>query len=136
MPREVLAEWITRKDNPFFARATVNRVWAYFLGIGLIDPVDEMVGADYPASHPELLDELARDFAAHDFDLKYLILAITSSKAYQLEQRQDPPEPGRAAPLRAGTAAGHDSGTAVRQRGRGDPLLGCRRRVSAAGRSS
>jgi Protein of unknown function (DUF1553)/Protein of unknown function (DUF1549) len=83
-PRAVLAEWLTRKDNPYFARATVNRVWAYFFGAGIIEPVDEMVGADNSPSHPALLDELAREFAAHDFDLKYLFLAITSSKAYQL----------------------------------------------------
>ncbi len=103
-PRAVLAEWITNKDNPYFARATVNRVWAYFFGIGLIEPVDEMVGADYQASHPELLDDLARDFAAHDFDLKYLILAITSSKAYQFSSArthpsQDVPRQFARAPL-------------------------------------
>ncbi len=83
-PRKTLAEWLTARDNPYFARAAVNRLWAYFFGVGLIDPVDEMVGADHTASHPELLDELAREFAAHKFDLKYLIRAITASQAYQL----------------------------------------------------
>jgi hypothetical protein len=82
--RAALAEWMTRADNPFFARAGVNRMWYYFFGTGLIDPVDEMVGGESKESHPELLDELARDFAAHQFDLKYLIRAITASKAYQL----------------------------------------------------
>ncbi len=82
--RQTLAEWMTAKDNPYFARAAVNRLWAYFLGTGLIDPVDEMVGSEHSASHPELLDELAREFAAHDFDLKFLIRAITASRAYQL----------------------------------------------------
>src|SRR5262249_17262812 len=72
--RATLADWITRADNPYFARATVNKVWAYFFGVGLIDPVDEP-GDDNPPSHPELLDELAREFAAHDFDLKFLIRA-------------------------------------------------------------
>jgi hypothetical protein len=90
-PRAVLAEWMTRKENPYFARATVNRLWAYFFGVGIIEPVDEMVGADNMPSHPELLDELAREFIDHDYDLKYLILAITSSKAYQLSSaRTDP----------------------------------------------
>lgn len=83
-PRQTLAEWMTAADNPYFAPATVNRMWAYFFGIGLVDPVDEMVGAEHTASHPELLAELAREFAAHKFDLKYLIRAITASKAYQL----------------------------------------------------
>jgi hypothetical protein len=81
--RQLLAEWITRADNPFFARATANRLWAHFFGIGLVEPVDEP-GDDNPPSHPELLDELGRQFAAHDFDLKYLIRAITLSRAYQL----------------------------------------------------
>jgi hypothetical protein len=82
--RAALAEWMTRADNPFFARAGVNRMWYYFFGTGLIDPVDELVGGESKESHPELLDELARGFATHQFDLKYLIRAITASKAYQL----------------------------------------------------
>lgn len=82
--RATLAEWMTRKDNPYFARAVVNRLWGYFFGIGIIDPVDEMVGGEHTASHPELLDELARQFAEHNFDLKFLIRAITASRAYQL----------------------------------------------------
>jgi hypothetical protein len=81
--RTILAEWITRADNPYFARATVNKVWEYFFGIGLIDPVDEETDEN-PPSHPELLDELAREFAAHHFDLKFLIRAIVFSRTYQL----------------------------------------------------
>jgi hypothetical protein len=89
--RDTLADWVTSADNPYFARAAVNRTWAYFFGTGLIDPVDEMVGAEHPASHPELLDELARQFAAHKFDLKFLIQAITASRPYQLTSaRTDP----------------------------------------------
>jgi hypothetical protein len=90
-PRVVLADWVTRKDNPYFARATVNRLWAYFFGVGIVDPVDEMVKADNPPSHPELLDDLAKDFADHDFDMRYLVLAITSTKAYQLSSAQTHP---------------------------------------------
>jgi hypothetical protein len=81
--RAVLADWITRRENPYFARATVNKVWAYFFGIGLIYPLDEP-SDENPPSHPELLDELAKEFASHDFDLKYLIRGIVASKAYQL----------------------------------------------------
>jgi hypothetical protein len=82
--RATLADWMTGPDNPYFARAGVNRMWYYFFGTGVIDPVDEMVGGESENSHPELLDELAKDFAAHHFDLKYLIRVITATKAYQL----------------------------------------------------
>ncbi len=82
--RVTLAEWMTRKDNPYFARAAVNRLWGHFFGSGIIDPVDEMAGGEHQASHPELLDELARQFAEHNFDLKLLIRAFTASRAYQL----------------------------------------------------
>src|SRR5207302_6517455 len=83
-PRATLADWLTAGDNPYFARAAVNRVWAYFFGTGLADPVDVMFDAHNAPSHPELLDELARQFAAHRFDLKFLIRAITTSRTYQL----------------------------------------------------
>jgi hypothetical protein len=79
--RDVLAEWLTSADNPYFARATANRLWAEFFGIGLVEPVDDL-DPDNPASHPELLDELARQLAYHQFDLKYLIRAITASRTY------------------------------------------------------
>jgi hypothetical protein len=82
--RKALADWMTKPDNPYFARAGANRMWYYFFSTGLIDPVDEMVGAESQSNHPELLDEMAKDFVAHKFDLKYLIRAITASKAYQL----------------------------------------------------
>jgi hypothetical protein len=80
--RATLAEWMTAADNPFFARNGANRLWEYFFGIGLIEPVDEP-SDDNPPSHPELLDELARQFAEHKYDLKFLIRAITMSKTYQ-----------------------------------------------------
>lgn len=85
--RRELADWITSKKNPFFARATVNRLWGYFFGVGFVNPVDDFSGTNQP-SHPELLDEIAADFAAHDFDLKYLIRAITRTNAYQLSSRK------------------------------------------------
>jgi hypothetical protein len=90
-PRQALAEWIARGDNPWFARAAVNRLWHYFFGLGLIDPVDGLGARDNPPSHPELLDELVRQFVAHDFDLKYLIRAITGSQTYQRSGRQTHP---------------------------------------------
>ncbi len=85
-PRETLAGWLTSKENGFFARAAVNRLWAHFFGNGIVDPVDDLEG-EAEASHPELLDELAREFAKHDFDLKFMIRAITMTKAYRLSSR-------------------------------------------------
>jgi hypothetical protein len=90
-PRVTLADWMTSADNPYFAKAAVNRLWFYFFGMGLVDPVDEMVGAEHTASHPELLDEMARQFAAHKFDLKFLMRAITASRGYQLTSAQTNP---------------------------------------------
>jgi Protein of unknown function (DUF1553)/Protein of unknown function (DUF1549) len=81
--RTVLADWMTSPDNPYFARATANRIWAQFFGSGIVDPVDDL-SANVQPSHPELLDELAHQFVAHKFDLKFLIRAITASRAYQL----------------------------------------------------
>ena len=83
-PRNTMANWVTTPANPYFARAVVNRLWSYFYGAGLVEPVDEMIGANASASHPALLDDLAADFAEHGFDLKYLIQAFTASRAYQL----------------------------------------------------
>jgi hypothetical protein len=82
--RATLAAWVTAKDNPYFARATVNRLWAYFLGTGLVEPLDEMVGGHSTANHPDVLDLLAREFTAHQFDLKFLIRTITATRSYQL----------------------------------------------------
>jgi hypothetical protein len=87
-PRQTLADWVIGKNNPYFARATVNRVWAHMFGIGLIEPVDEMVGGqDTKTHHAELLNELAKAFIAHKYDLKYLFEAIAGSKAYQLSSQ-------------------------------------------------
>jgi hypothetical protein len=81
--RPALAAWMTHPDNPFFARALVNRTWAHLFGRGLVNPVDDMLPENEP-SHPELLDALARHAArAGDFDLKYLLKAICLSDTYQ-----------------------------------------------------
>jgi hypothetical protein len=79
--RATLAEWVTAPDNPFFARTAANRMWEHFFGIGLVDPADDFRD-DNPASHPELLDLLARELVRHKFDLTFLIRAITASDAY------------------------------------------------------
>lgn len=83
-PQALLADWMTTGSNPYFARAAVNRMWYYFMGTGLVDPVDTMAVEENPPSHPEILDELAYQFAAHKFDLKYLMRVITSTQAYRL----------------------------------------------------
>jgi len=80
--RDALAEWLTSRDNPFFAEAIANRMWSYFLGKGIIDPVDD-IRASNPPSNPALLDALTKDFLAHDFDLRHLMRTIVGSRAYQ-----------------------------------------------------
>lgn len=82
-PRVQLGDWLSQPDNPFFSRAVVNRVWEQFFGRGLVDPVDDL-RATNPASHPELLDGLAKQFVARGFDQKRLIREIMNSRAYQL----------------------------------------------------
>lgn len=85
-PREPLAQWLTAPDNPYFARAIVNRIWAHHLGRGLIEPTDAISAAN-PPSHPELLDALTRDFVAHRFDLKQLHRTILNARTYQLSSK-------------------------------------------------
>jgi hypothetical protein len=80
---EELARWMTAPENPFFARAMVNRVWKHLLGRGLVEPVDDLRPTN-PASHPKLLDRLAEHFVANGFDLRHLIETIVSSRTYQL----------------------------------------------------
>lgn len=80
--RAALAEAATT-DNPLLARAFVNRLWAAFLGRGLVHPVDEMTSRNQP-SHPELLDWLTQDFAAHGYHPKRLVRALVLSRVYAL----------------------------------------------------
>jgi hypothetical protein len=87
--RRKLAEWITAPDNPFFARNLVNRFWGYAMGHGLVEPLDDLRETN-PASNPELLDALARDFARNKFDLKHLLRTILNSRAYQLSSAVTP----------------------------------------------
>ncbi len=85
-PRPALADWLTSPDNPWFARNLANRLWAHFLGRGLVEPVDD-VRATNPPSNPELLDALAKDLARQRFDFRQLIRAITASRVYQLSAK-------------------------------------------------
>jgi hypothetical protein len=86
---EALAVWLTSRPDLTFARVQANRVWFHLMGRGLVDPPDDF-RATNPASHPELLDALARDWVKHHFDLRYLIRLIINSRAYQLA-----PEPNQ-----------------------------------------
>ncbi len=92
--REILAEWVTSPENPYFARALVNRVWARFLGAGLIEPVDDLDGETDPELKA-LLDEVSDQFRAHGDRLKFLIRTLTATRAYNLSS--------------AGIGTGHDS---------------------------
>ncbi len=82
-PRKALADWMTAPDNPYFARAMTNWVWAQLFGKGLVDPPDDMSRANPPV-HPELLDALARHFVEHKYDIRDLIRTIASSETYGL----------------------------------------------------
>ena len=84
-----LAEWMTSPENPFFAEAIVNRIWAHYLGRGIVDPVDDF-RTDNPPSHPELLAALATDFVEHGFDLKHLMRIILQSRTWQLSGTPNP----------------------------------------------
>ena len=80
---DALATWLTSPDNPYFARAQVNRIWYNLMGRGFVDPIDDF-RATNPASHPELLDALTSDFVAHHYDVKYMIRLIMNSQTYAL----------------------------------------------------
>jgi hypothetical protein len=80
--REQLARWITAKDNPYFAKSYVNRVWSYLLGVGLIEPVDD-IRAGNPPTNPKLLDRLTKEFIDSGFDVQKLIKTICKSRTYQ-----------------------------------------------------
>ena len=81
--QDAFAAWLTSRDNPLFARSYSNRVWSYFFGRGIIDPVDD-IRASNPPSNPELLDALTQDFIDHNFDVEHLIRTIVLSRTYQL----------------------------------------------------
>ncbi len=81
-PRELLVGWLRRPDNPFFARAIVNRTWAHYFGRGLVDPPDDLSPLN-PPTHPELLQELCDGFIRTKYDLRWLHRTILTSRTYQ-----------------------------------------------------
>ena len=81
--RIVFANWMTSANNPYFARSVVNRVWANFMGRGVVNPVDDLRTTN-PASNEELLAALSDDFVKHGYDVKRLIRTIMNSSVYQL----------------------------------------------------
>ncbi|RCS49278.1 DUF1549 domain-containing protein [Bremerella cremea] len=81
--REPVMQWLREKDNPYFARAIVNRVWATYFSVGIVNPTDDLSLGNPPSNAP-LLDYLAQEFVAHDYDLKWLHREIANSRTYQL----------------------------------------------------
>ena len=86
-PRLALAGYLT--SHPFFAEAMANRMWGYFFGRGIVDPVDDFKASN-PATHPELLKALATEFRENGHDLKHLIRLMVQSRTYQLSSRPNP----------------------------------------------
>jgi hypothetical protein len=84
--RLALFEWLRAKDNPFFARSFVNRIWGHYLGIGLVHPVDDFSLAN-PPSNGKLLDLLAKEFIEHNFDIRHMERIILNSRVYQLSSK-------------------------------------------------
>jgi hypothetical protein len=82
-PREVLMAWMRSAENPYFARAIVNRVWASYFNVGIVEPPDDLSLANPPSNEP-LLDHLAREFRERGYDLKWLHREICMSRTYQL----------------------------------------------------
>jgi Protein of unknown function (DUF1549)/Protein of unknown function (DUF1553) len=87
--REKLADWIVAKENPYFARAVANRVWAQYMGRGFVMPIDDMSSDTKKPSHPELLSALTSQVLAGNFDLKSLVREIVNSEAYQVASTGD-----------------------------------------------
>jgi hypothetical protein len=87
-PREPLMDWMRSADNPYFARAWVNRVWAHYFGVGIIDPADDANLAN-PPSNAELLDYLTRGFVDSGYDMKWLHRTIATSDAYQRSRKSN-----------------------------------------------
>jgi hypothetical protein len=81
--RKSLAAWMVAKDNPYFARAFVNRLWGHFLGRGFFNPADDWRATNPPVM-PDVLEALARDFVAHGYDIRHLSERIATSVAYGL----------------------------------------------------
>jgi hypothetical protein len=81
--RDSLADWLTAPRNPLFGKSMANRMWSYFFGRGIIEPVDDIRASNPPSNLP-LLEALSKDFVEHQFDLRQLIRTIVNSRTYQL----------------------------------------------------
>src|SRR5262249_20618903 len=81
-PRAAVMAWMRRPDNPYFARAIVNRVWAHYFGRGIVDPPDHLSPFN-PATHPALLKRLSDEFVRSGYDLRWLHRTILGSRTYQ-----------------------------------------------------
>ena len=136
---------MTAPDNPFFARAAVNRAVGALLRHRPRRSGRRPAATTTRPSHPELLDELARQFAAHEFDLKFLIRAITAEQDLPAHQRRRRPEPGRPAPVRPHAGQGADAeqlfdslveATGYRERRRPTPRASSRGQLAARPSSS
>ncbi|MGL4551830.1 MAG: DUF1549 domain-containing protein [Gemmataceae bacterium] len=88
-PREALWKWMRQRDNPFFARSFVNRVWAHYFGVGIVHPVDDFSLAN-PPSNPKLLDALAKSFVESGYDIRALERTVLLSRTYQLSSTPNP----------------------------------------------
>ena len=81
--RDQLATWLTDRNNPYFAMSYVNRLWAYLMGAGLIDPIDD-IRAGNPPTNPELIQHLSKAFVDSNFDIRQVMRSICNSRTYQL----------------------------------------------------
>jgi hypothetical protein len=88
-PREKLAQWITNPDNEYFAGAMVNRLWAHFMGVGLVEPVDDLRVSN-PPTNPNLWKALCQEFVSKKFDRRHMIRVILNSRTYQLSSETRP----------------------------------------------
>lgn len=88
-PRHGLVDWMAQPDNPYFAKAFVNRMWGHFFSRGLVNEVDDMRETN-PPSNPEILNYLAAEFVNSKFDMRHVIRTIVSSQLYQLSSEPRP----------------------------------------------
>jgi hypothetical protein len=86
--RQAFAAWLTSRDNPFFARVEVNRLWSQVMGRGIVEPFDDFRDSNPPSIAP-LLDALAADFVEHSYDRKHILRTILNSRSYQASSRSN-----------------------------------------------
>lgn len=91
-PRVALTDWLTSDQNPYFAKAIVNRIWSHLMGRGLVEPVDDLRSTN-PATHPELLNWLAEDFVEHGYSIRHTVRQICLSAAYRRSSRSSSANP-------------------------------------------